>query len=70
MKAIRLTIVEDPLHVVRPRRTVFVIRHAANGSLDMYESHEGTVMADSEKWMSVGSERQFDLKIQIEECDV
>lgn len=70
MKAIRLEITEDPIHALRPRKSAFVIRPDGLGGVEIYESSEGTAMADTEKWLSVGSDRHLDLKISVEICDV
>ena len=69
MKAIRLTITENPYGDRIPRRTVFVIR-VATSHLDMYETTEGIAQADTEKTFSAGRDRSIDLRLSIESCDV
>lgn len=70
MKAIRLVIIENPIHDVHPRKTSYVVRPDGLGGIEIYESTEGTAMSDTEKWLSVGLDREFDLKISVETCDV
>lgn len=70
MRAIRLEITEDPICSVRPRRSSFVIREDGLGGFEMYETTEGSAQADTEKWLSVGHDRELDLKISVDACDV
>lgn len=69
MKAIRLTIVDDFIISAAPRRISFIIREVG-GEVEMWEAREGTADADSEKCLSVGPDRDVDLKLIVETCDV